>query len=193
MNKQKSKSGSAHLIIIIVLVIVLLGALGFVYWSNFVQTKTSKVATVNTTVDPTAGWSTYNGVISTGSTFSIKYPNGWTLEDDTSKEASTAGPSFIVLRKDNSQQSGDNFIQILKYYADSSSWLSNATSSNAVVTDATIAGFSVKKSVFPATQQNRAGIGYFLLHNGTNYDIDILFTSSSDSFGEKILNTIKFS
>lgn len=39
MNKQKTQSGSAHLIIIIVLAIVLIGVLGYVYWKNFLQIK----------------------------------------------------------------------------------------------------------------------------------------------------------
>lgn len=41
MNKHKSQSGSSHLIIIIILVVALLGTLGFVFWQNYYQTKTT--------------------------------------------------------------------------------------------------------------------------------------------------------
>lgn len=37
MNKNKSKSGSVRLIAAIILVVAIVGALGFVYWQNFVQ------------------------------------------------------------------------------------------------------------------------------------------------------------
>jgi len=41
VNKKQSQSGSAHLIIIMVLCVALIGALGFVYWQNFMQPKAS--------------------------------------------------------------------------------------------------------------------------------------------------------
>ena len=41
MNKKQSQSGSAHLIIIMILCVALIGALGFVYWQNFMQPKVS--------------------------------------------------------------------------------------------------------------------------------------------------------
>ena len=39
MNKKQSQSGSAHLVIIIVLVVALLGALGYIFYLNFMQPK----------------------------------------------------------------------------------------------------------------------------------------------------------
>jgi len=53
VNKKQSQSGSAHLVIIIVLVIALLGALGYVFYINFMQPKstpapTPEVAVVST-------------------------------------------------------------------------------------------------------------------------------------------------
>jgi hypothetical protein len=39
INKSLSQKGSAHVAIIIVLVAALIGALGFVFWSNFIQPK----------------------------------------------------------------------------------------------------------------------------------------------------------
>ncbi|MEI6054338.1 MAG: hypothetical protein WCQ49_03155 [Candidatus Saccharibacteria bacterium] len=48
MNK-KSQSGSAHLIIIVILIISLLGALGFVFWQNFMQPKVNNAVPAEVT------------------------------------------------------------------------------------------------------------------------------------------------
>lgn len=53
MNKKQSQSGSAHFIIIFILVIALLGALGFVFWQNFIQTKTTENKTSSTSTSST--------------------------------------------------------------------------------------------------------------------------------------------
>lgn len=39
MKKHYSQTGSAHMVIIVGVVILLLGALGYVYWNNFLNTK----------------------------------------------------------------------------------------------------------------------------------------------------------
>jgi hypothetical protein len=49
----KHQSGSAHLIIIISLVVVVLGALGFVFWQNFMSKQSSESATTQSSVDTT--------------------------------------------------------------------------------------------------------------------------------------------
>ena len=46
---QKSESGSAHVIIIAVLAVVLIGALGFIFWQNFIQAKPSDNVASTTT------------------------------------------------------------------------------------------------------------------------------------------------
>lgn len=53
MNKKQSQSGSAHFIVIFILVIALLGALGFVFWQNFIQTKTTENKTSSTSTSST--------------------------------------------------------------------------------------------------------------------------------------------
>lgn len=42
MKKQNIQSGSAHLVIVIILALALIGALGFVFWQNFMQPKVNK-------------------------------------------------------------------------------------------------------------------------------------------------------
>lgn len=55
MKSRQSQTGSAHLAIIIVLVVALLGALGFVFWQNFInkpvanQSGTAQTSTQTTT------------------------------------------------------------------------------------------------------------------------------------------------
>jgi type II secretory pathway pseudopilin PulG len=45
MVKNSSQNGSAHVVVIAILVVALLGALGFIFWQNFVNTqKTNKAA-----------------------------------------------------------------------------------------------------------------------------------------------------
>jgi len=44
VNKKQSQSGSAHLVVIIVLVAALIGALGFVFYQNFMVAKTETPA-----------------------------------------------------------------------------------------------------------------------------------------------------
>lgn len=58
VNKRKSQSGFAHLAIIIVLVVALLGALGYIYWQNFMQPKTDD----NKSSNATSATITENGV-----------------------------------------------------------------------------------------------------------------------------------
>lgn len=47
-NKKQSQQGSLHLILIIALVLVALGGLGYVYWLNFMQPKSSDASLVIT-------------------------------------------------------------------------------------------------------------------------------------------------
>ena len=69
--KNNLQKGSAQFLVIIALVVALLGALGFVFWQNFMQSKTTDnnfVATKNDTTGNTSGSnlnSTSNEVVST--------------------------------------------------------------------------------------------------------------------------------
>ena len=85
MNKQKSQSGSAHLVVIIIIVLAIVGTLGYVYYQNFLQKKTtsSQVNSKYTSVEDNfkinfpktpkvtdLGESTNkDGVVSTGKTY----------------------------------------------------------------------------------------------------------------------------
>jgi hypothetical protein len=48
VNKKQSQSGNTHLVIIIVLVVLLIGALGFVYYQNFIQSNNSSKSVAST-------------------------------------------------------------------------------------------------------------------------------------------------
>lgn len=82
-NEMKQRqSGSAHVVVIIVLVLALAGALGWIFWQNFVtkpvQVADSSEKAVDKDVAPVES---YKGVrtSSAGDAFSIKVPNGWKL------------------------------------------------------------------------------------------------------------------
>jgi len=109
VNKQQKQLGFSHLMIItIILVIAVIGLLGFVFWQNFLQPKTSgsKAVTTTTTsqktttttstpvakVDPTADWQTYR---STNIGYSLKYPSGWTTFNSSEHTSTLESIGFI--------------------------------------------------------------------------------------------------
>lgn len=91
MGKRKYQSGSSHMmIIVVILVLALIGALGFVYYQNFIQKDDSQSAdttstTSTTTTDQANGSDvavstiTYNTFTDSLYDISFKYPDTWTL------------------------------------------------------------------------------------------------------------------
>lgn len=51
MNKNKPQSGNVYLIIIVSLAVILLGSLGFIFYQNFMQTKTTNNTNDISTID----------------------------------------------------------------------------------------------------------------------------------------------
>lgn len=102
MNKNKSQSGSLHLIIVIVLTVALLGALGFIFWQNFIS-KSSLISSDNSNVqtkesDDTATDSAkkskeieYKTYTTSKYNMSFQYPSDWTL---SVKDTSTDDPVY---------------------------------------------------------------------------------------------------
>jgi len=86
-NSLRQK-GSTHVVIIIILVFVLLGALGFIFWQNFINKEPSQSnpesnTSTNTPVeikDSYEGWKSYE---SNRDEYSIKYPSNWFLTTET--------------------------------------------------------------------------------------------------------------
>lgn len=84
MKKKQSQLGSAHLITIIILVVALLGALGYIYWQNFMQSKTS--TSNNTTTTVTSATVALDKSINenvTGSNLTLNYPSDWSVSSVT--------------------------------------------------------------------------------------------------------------
>jgi len=84
MSKLK-QSGSAHVIIIVVLVVALLGALGFVFYQNFIakkptETTIAKQETESSATLPTARL-TFNDVA-----YNFSYPTDWVVEGAVNKD-----------------------------------------------------------------------------------------------------------
>lgn len=83
MNK-KTQSGFVHLIIIIVLAVALIGALGFVYWQNFMQPKVSDTTDTTITADTAVLLDKSITENATGSNLTLNYPSSWIVADSTS-------------------------------------------------------------------------------------------------------------
>lgn len=60
MKQKNNQSESGHILIIIALVVVLLGALGFIFWQNFMQPKTDDDTDNTTTTITTTSSTTIN-------------------------------------------------------------------------------------------------------------------------------------
>ena len=88
-NSQK-QVGSIYVVIVIILIIALIGVLGFIFWQNFIKTKTDTVDSIATTeiekapeVDKYADWDAYESV---RDGYSIKYPEGWVVIKETDQD-----------------------------------------------------------------------------------------------------------
>lgn len=101
MISYKKQLGSVHLVLIIIGVAIVIGILGFVFWSNFINKtkpvsvpqKTSSIQsqsikTIKPSADPYADWQTYTSTFGGG--LSFKYPVDWQFNQsppDTSTNA----------------------------------------------------------------------------------------------------------
>lgn len=97
--RKNLQTGSAHLVVIIVLVVVLLGALGFVFWQNFLNNPVTKIDQHPTNDNapsisqPTADDTELTQTASTSygdTSLILKYPKSW---EETSGDT---GPSTIT-------------------------------------------------------------------------------------------------
>lgn len=158
---MKKQSGSAHVIIVIILVVALIGALGFIFWQNFVakkaDTKTSSEETSKPAAkeepkkEPTlsANWFVYE---SQNKKYSMAIPDGWRLRtlqgnDDLFLRAGltySAGTPAVVEAVEDYGSDGGAFSLNYDYKSDpnfsSSDWFTEAdkletyTTKNSVVT-----------------------------------------------------------
>jgi hypothetical protein len=115
VNKQK-QSGFSHIMIFTVIVTVaLVGTLGFVYWQNFLQpkttTKTNSSASVASSTtpkvtDPYDGWKTYTD---TTAGFSFRYPKEFTIFDGEKNPTWTdqAAPNHLTVNVSEVSQGAD--------------------------------------------------------------------------------------
>lgn len=80
MIRNYTQKGSAHVVIVIVLVAALLGALGFIFWQNFMKEKpaTDQTSTNKTETTPKLLTASFNEGFKANTSFS--YPENWTLE-----------------------------------------------------------------------------------------------------------------
>lgn len=218
ISKTSSQKGSAHIVIIVILVIALLGALGFVFWQNFIDKPTVKndessrtEDTKNQSQDEYADWKTYT---STRDGYSIKYPADWLAINETSNDGvyirnfdPSSRPAEDSAHNKNYPKDYIN-LRVLKTEANdgifmgstATEWyaqLGVSTVSNGpvsyipdTVTGYTIHDMSVKKtkSVFTETNED-----IFLLKNGALYNISLYpYGASDNTTVKKILDSFTF-
>ena len=97
-NSQR-QSGSAHVVIIVILVVALLGALGFIFYQNFIkQNNQTNNTTPGTTqkADDEQSAESYKGtrVAAISGVYSIKIPNGWSVIRNTAVNGSNIQQSM---------------------------------------------------------------------------------------------------
>lgn len=93
MNKNESQSGSAHLALVIILIIALVGALGFIFYQNFVVSKTSKPtpAVVDKKTDESIKTEAASDIAltevasdqSASTNLALKYPKSWKMTHES--------------------------------------------------------------------------------------------------------------
>ena len=112
MKSRTNEQGSAlHIVIVIVLVVALLGALGFIFYQNFIQQSSSTNKTVPDTTQQTEDEQDveiYKGmrVSAVSGEYSIKIPNGWAVTrntDDTSNIQQSVLSDEFTLTYDESK------------------------------------------------------------------------------------------
>lgn len=182
MNKQKRQSGFAHLAILTVIVTVsLIGALGFIYYQNFIQKKdgVSKVDTNDKTndnksdeIDKYEGWQTYTN---TDFGYSIKYPKGWTYSEYQDHPTKPVHHTFT-----SSNQ--NTYITVDSYNSE----LSPKTFFESVITDVTVLDSRQTEINEHQTYYARYGFGeriarYYYVKNGS--EITTISLMEKDEFG----------
>ena len=168
MNKKQSQSGFAHLAIILVLVVALLGALGFVFWQNFMQPKTvtdlSNVALSEVASDQVFG-----------TNLSVKYPEGWTstVTNSTSKDAE----DFVQGSYKNLITSPDGNVEI-NFEIAAPQVVANCGYVNSVISSIdkdTIPGYSdIPLSFVSSVRQTTIDSGIYDYYVGVAFDSDYL-------------------
>ena len=166
VNKKQSQSGSAHLVIIILLAVALLGALGYVYYLNFMQPKVADITPAPLVIDNPApaviapSKVALTEVASIPKGLAIKYPSGWTIKnvDDPGTNETTDMPA--TYRTVSSKDGGVSIM--LKQFASSGRGVpcSGEVRNVSIVDTGVISGYPTAKFV-SYTDQGETFIGAY--------------------------------
>jgi hypothetical protein len=94
---KSQQSGFAHAFLIIGLLVALIGALGFVFWQNFIYVEPNRTEVVraepkskyDSSSDKYSGWETYeDGEVK----FSFRYPSDWSILKTDDKRVTLISP-----------------------------------------------------------------------------------------------------
>lgn len=106
MQSNKSQIGSIHAIVIILIVLTLIGAVGFVFWNNFLKETSMNEEMSDSSQstraedkegvakDPYDGWSTQTSITSSG--LSFKYPPEWDFTPADKEFVNTMGGKSVT-------------------------------------------------------------------------------------------------
>jgi len=111
MNNLTSQRGSAHVIIIVIVSLLVLGAVGYVFWNNFIRSKDEVVsqATSTTTTDtPTVDTKNelaYKTFTTDRYNVSFEHPETWGVAQTTSDDSYAYVRSYDVKVSEDAQLS----------------------------------------------------------------------------------------
>lgn len=102
----RSKAGSAHVAAIAILAVALLGALGFIFWQNFIQPKVApEVASTTQPAGEAPSLQSSAGRSYSNAEYSFSYPNeGWVVKEVEDLTSSSDLTTPTVYSNDYAQQ-----------------------------------------------------------------------------------------
>ena len=217
MIKNSHSNGFAHAVLIIGLVVALIGALGFVFWQNFIHKEPvrtellkTEVSSKEAPVDSSSDWKTYT---SERDGYSIDYPKDWTVIAETEgdglyirnfdpasksegpKEGNTNYPKgymnlSVYVNEDDSNyraQTGMSPSQFYDKLGKSEVGGAAVTYSPNDVKTITVGKYQAKSAKSEFTETNEV---VFILNNGKLYSINLFpYGTSSNVTIQKILNS----
>src|SRR5687768_11031104 len=87
--RRSLQNGSAHAIIIVLLIVALLGAVGFVFYQNFIQ-KPADTISVQPNEDRQSNEMKSRHVAFESKIYALDYPSNWTVADEAHNDDSSA-------------------------------------------------------------------------------------------------------
>lgn len=202
VGKQKSQSGSAHLIIIIVLALALIGTLGFVVWQNFInkneasQQKSEKSGGTTTTKDTSFLVSVTNN---NSKTVSFSYPSDWNVAEsfingvslkssdftsDSGNRSISNGSVLYISGDPHNLTQTDSEANLLSYASGAAN--GEPDSKEFINVD----GQKAIKFTFSGTENNNSFLEVIFIKDGVKYTLEQEYKINSDNPYPELMSTV---